>query len=164
MADAYDIHKSNRECCVTGKVLAEGEEYYSVLVEADGQLVRKDYSTDAWTEEPEGTIGVWKTKVPPKDPPKKLVINVDVMLDFFNRLDGDESDASKVNMRYLLALLLMRKRVLKFDDVQREGVRSYMILRRPRDDTSYRVLDPNLSEQELEELQSQMETVIGARM
>ena len=163
MADEYDIHKSNRECCVTGKTLAEGEEYYSVLVEVDGQLVRRDYSIEAWTEEPAGVFGVWKARVPPKDPPKKLVIDVDVMLDFFHRLDGSD-DAPKLNMRYLLALLLMRKRVLKFDDVAREGDQSYLIVRRPREDATYRVLDPHLSEEELGELQAQMETVIGAQM
>ena len=163
MVMEYDIHKSSHQCCVTGRTLQEGEEYYSVLVDAGGELVRHDYSMEAWAGEPEGAIGFWKTRVPAKDQPKRIVIDVQVMLDFLRRLEEAE-EPSKINMRYLLALLLMRKRVLKFDAVEREGEQDYLVLSCRREDATYRVLDPHLSEQELEELQTQMETVLGAAM
>ena len=163
MVAEYDIHKSTHQCCVTGKTLEEGEAYYSVLVEAGVELVRQDYSIEAWGEEPAGAIAVWKTRVPVKGEPKKLVIDVEMMLDFIKRLENAD-EPHKINMRYLLGLLLMRKRVLKFDEVEREGDNDYLILTHRREDVTYRILDPHLSEQELEDLQAQMETVIGMEM
>ena len=45
----------------------------------------------------------------------------------------------------LLALILMRKKVLNFKDVSKEGETSYLVLR-DKEDTDHMVLDPKLDE------------------
>src|SRR6516162_3467790 len=109
----YQIQPNTRRCFLTGRELQPGEKLYSVLLEEGGQFVRHDYSAEVWQGPPEGAFSFWVGKVPAPDQNKRPRIDDEMLLECFIRLEG-QSDPSRVNFRYVVALLLMRRKRLKF--------------------------------------------------
>ena len=112
----YDVERPAKRCSVTDREFAPGETYYSVLLpEGDGWR-RADYSAEAWTGPPEGAVGWWKLRIPDEKSKKNSRAPNDVMLRFFDEL---AASAEKQDMRYVLALLLVRRRVMRHEDTER---------------------------------------------
>src|SRR6476646_5899147 len=102
----YQIQPNSRRCAVTGKELQPGERFFSALLEEDRQLVRKDFSTDAWRGPPEGAVSFWTGHVPTGAEKIKPRYDDDLLEDCFQRLEG-QTEPSRLNFRYVVALLLM---------------------------------------------------------
>ena len=102
-----------RCCTTTGREFTPGQWYYSALVSEGAELKRYDYSIDAWQGPPPGTIGHWKSQVPDKTNRGKHRAPNDVILHFFDEL---AQQPDKQDMRYVLTLLLIRRRVFKLEE------------------------------------------------
>jgi hypothetical protein len=107
------LHRPRGTCSVTGRPLAPGEAFYSALVRGPDGLDRIDVSGAAWTGPPEAALAVWRSIFPAGDNAGPTLAPVDVLLDLFEELEGRPDDAA---LRYLLALQLARRRVLKIVD------------------------------------------------
>ena len=133
----FEIQRCTRRCVTTGRELGPGEEFYSVLVAEGAELVRYDYSREAWQGPPEKAIGWWKSQIPGAETRRKHWAPNDVMLHFFDEL---EQQPDKQDMRYVLALLLVRRRVMRLEDTERDPQGGeVLVLYCPRRETTYRV-------------------------
>jgi hypothetical protein len=156
----YEIQPLSWRCALTGRQLKPGEVYYSVLSDSPEGFVRMDYSSEAWTGPPAASVGFWRAQVPKHSERKQAAaIDDSAVMEFFVRLAG-EPDDYKRNFRYILALLLMRKRILKCAGVERQGDVEILILREPATGTEHRLVDPQLSETELATVQAEVERVL----
>lgn len=120
----FEVQRCTRCCAATERALEPGDECYSVLEIAGADVIRKDYSPQAWRGAPETAFGWWKSRVPEPTAKKIKLAPNDVLLEFFDQL-ADKSEQQ--DLRYVLALLLVRRRVLRVD-VSNES-------RREEDDT-----------------------------
>jgi hypothetical protein len=59
----------------------------------------------------------WKTVVPLPQQKKKLLVDDTVLADVFQRMEG-KSEPQEVRFRFVLALILMRKRLLKYEGTE----------------------------------------------
>jgi hypothetical protein len=157
----YQIANSSKRCTRTGKVLQPGERYMAVLFERDGQLVREDSSLEAWTSPPEQAFAWWQTRVPEDGTIKPAIIDDGLVYDCFVRLDG-ETEPQKASFRYVLSLWLLRKRKLKFEEVQRIEGQDWLLLREPRAKKVHRVLDPHLNEEAIGQVQEEVQNMLRA--
>ena len=160
----WDIAKSQRRCTGCDKEFAEEEPYYSALYDTGAAFERKDFCPACW-DAPGGPhrgqpFSYWRTEVPRADRPRKIFVDDDVIFDFFKRLASEEDQPAKRNFRYILGLMLMRKKRLKFKDVVRENGKEYLILRRSRTKEEHRVLNPELSDDELEHVRTQLTQIL----
>jgi hypothetical protein len=156
----YQIQPSTRHCAVTGRELQPGEKCFTVLLDDGGTLVRRDYSADAWQGPPEGAFSFWAGRVANPEVRRKAVIDDDLLLDCFRRLDG-EADPGRVRFRYVVALLLMRRRRLKFEEARREGRQEVLVLRCMRTGTRHPVVNPGLTEEEMAVVQDEVFRALG---
>ena len=132
----YEIQRCTRHCTATGRELVPGEEYYSVVVDEPAGLKRYDYSAEAWPGPPAGAIGWWKAEIPAPQTRAKLAPN-DLMLQVFDQL---EDQPGRTDMRYLLALLLVRRRVLRLEEEERDAQgRPLLVAYCPRRDAVYKL-------------------------
>jgi hypothetical protein len=132
----YEIPHCTRHCSVTGREFTPGEKFYSAVVAEGAELVRRDFARDAWTGPPEKCVGWWKSQMPGADARRMHWAPNDVMLQLFEQLEGEPE---KQAMRYLLALLLVRRRVMRLDETERDGQgRETLVLYCPRRDATYR--------------------------
>jgi hypothetical protein len=117
---SYPVARSTGLCAATGRPLATGERYVAVLVERNpdsGLLERVDFSLDAWTQgarppAPAKVFGVWRSTFHETAPTKKPLLGDDELLDLFEQL-GEATAASQISFRYVLTLLLVRRRLLR---------------------------------------------------
>jgi hypothetical protein len=156
----YQIQPNTRRCAVSGKELQPGAKFYTVLLDQGGKFVRQDYSSEAWQGPPEGAFSFWVGRVPPPEAGRRPRINDELLLDCFNRLQG-ETEPNRVSFRYVIALLLMRRKRLKFDRVEADGEREVLHLRCSRTGTAYEVINPRLTEDEMVAVQDEVFRVLG---
>ncbi len=157
----YEIQRCTRSCAASGKELTPGEEFYSVLIAQGAELKRYDYSAEAWQGPPEEAVGWWKSQMPSPTSKRIHWAPNDVMLHFFEQI---ESQPEKQDMRYVLALLLVRRRVLRLEDQQRdEQGGEVLVLYCPRRETTYRVaaLPPDSSR--IDAIQEELANLLFAR-
>jgi hypothetical protein len=133
----FDISRCSRKCAATDRELRAGETCYSVLTSDGGEVVRRDYSADAWQGPPEGAIGWWKSIVVDPNAKKMHWAPSDVMLNYFTQLEGNPAAE---DTRYVLALLLVRKRILRNEATEKDDSgRETLVLFSPRQECEYRV-------------------------
>ena len=135
----YDIQRCSRRCAASDRELKNGEECYSVLIEQAGGIVRRDYSAEGWPGPPDNAIGWWKSTVIDPNAGRMSWAPNDVMLHYFERL-ADDSAAE--DTRYVLGLLLVRRRVLRVDGNETDaGGRPRLVLYCGRNEAQYRVAE-----------------------
>ncbi|MDQ1274253.1 MAG: hypothetical protein QG591_2883, partial [Planctomycetota bacterium] len=143
-------------CILCNKAFLEDEEYYSALFDENNIFIRKDFCTLCWDKgKDEGLFSFWKTKVPKNDKSPQPVINMDVLLDVFMRLEGNDETNQK-NLRYVLALYLIRKRIFKLKSLKKQDKEESIVLYYPKEDREFNVLNLNLKEEEVEAITAEM--------
>src|SRR5688500_4462380 len=133
----FEIQRCTRRCFASERELRPGETFYSVLVADGANVVRRDFSIQAWTEPPDDAIGWWKSVYVDAAANRLHWAPNDVMLNYFERLDGN---AAAEDARYVLALLLVRRRVLRVEKTETdEAGRETLVLFCARNEAEYRV-------------------------
>jgi hypothetical protein len=157
--DEWEIDKPVGNCFGTGRKIECGEEYYGALVETEQGLVRRDFCADYWQSQRPNVFCFWKTKLPQPGQKKTQFIDDDMLMAFFNRLE-QETEQEKVNFRFVLALILMRKRHLKYDSSNVQGDTEIWRLRITGDKEFVTVVNPHLDEVQIEQLSSQIGEIL----
>jgi hypothetical protein len=155
----YSIQPHTRRCAITGRELRPGEKFFTVLVEEDGQFVRKDFSGEVW-QGPPGEVNFWSGRVPRDAEAQKPHFDDELLLDCFHRLEGQD-EPRKVNFRYVVALLLMRRKRFRFLDARLVQGREVLVVASVRDKNKYEVVNPHLSETEIVAVQEEVFRVLG---
>jgi len=134
----FDIRSCSRRCSETERALQPGDVYFSVLEEQTTGLERLDYSVEAWQGPPEECVGWWRSRIPGKEGGKPKLAPTEVMLNLFAALAKRPEDQE---FRYLLSLLLLRRRILRRDDAkQNEEGREVLELYCKRRDEKFEVV------------------------
>jgi len=108
----FEVQRCTRCCAATERALQPGDECYSVLETVGADVIRKDYAPEAWKGAPDAAFGWWKSRVPEPTAKKIKLAPNDVLLELFDQL-ADKMEQQ--DLRYVLALLLIRRRVLRVD-------------------------------------------------
>jgi hypothetical protein len=156
----WQIQKGPGQCCGTGKEFEEGQEYVSALVETEDGFERRDYSLEYWESEGPDVYCFWKRRFEKEPENKKLLVDDDMLVAFFERLEG-ESEEEKVNFRFVLMLILMRKRILRYESsIVKDGLEVWELKQRGLDEL-VEVVNPHLNEEQIEELSGQMGKILN---
>lgn len=116
-APAYDVAKPTGRCAFTDRVLDAHETYIAALVDDGDELRRIDISNEAWEEgkRPENLFSYWQAIVPePEEQKKKLFVDDGVLMNLLERL-ADATQPQRQAFRFVLTLILMRKKLLRYD-------------------------------------------------
>lgn len=108
----YTIQRSTRRCHQGDRPFEPGERYFSVVLQRGSELVRHDYSKEHWQGPPEKAVGWWISQMPAKRTGKLILAPTLVLLDALEKL-SEQPDAG--DLAYLLAVLLIRRRLLSED-------------------------------------------------
>ena len=161
--DEWEINKPLGQCSGTGHVIQPGEGYFAALVETDQGLQRRDFSADFWQASKPEVYCYWKTKLPSPDQKKQLFVDDDMLMAFFERL-ASETEQEKVNFRFVLMLVLMRKRRLKYDSTKSSDGQELWRLRVVGANEFVEVVNPHLSEDEIQQLSSQIGEILQVEL
>ena len=156
----FDVQRCTRHCAVTGKQFEPEETFYSVLVVDGADVVRQDYSTEAWQGPPERAIGWWKSQMPSRDASKLNWAPNDVMLHLFDQL---EEDPANHDLRYVLTLLLIRRRVMRLEEQETDGAgNETLVVYCPKRESTATVRVVTPTPQRTEEIQDELTKLLFA--
>jgi len=174
----YDIERPTGQCAFTGKTLEPHEEYVATVVEFEREegaaglgLKRIDVSAEAWEagSRPERLFSYWKSTVPEPTEKKKLFVDDAVLLNLFRRLEDTEQE-DRLAFRFVLALILMRKRVLKYASTERRDDEewwkmTYKAVGEPAEKTeTLTVKNPHLDEERITKVTEQLGEILEAEL
>jgi hypothetical protein len=149
----FEVRSCSRCCAETGKTLQPGEVYFSVLELQEAETIRRDFCAEAWQKPSQDNLGWWRSRVPVKDEKPRLA-PTDIMLNLFIALAGQPADSQ---FRYLLGLLLIRRRVLKREDSRRnDSDQEVLTLFASRRDERYELIVDEPDQGQAEHIQQRM--------
>lgn len=157
------IGRPNDTCAATGEPLSPGDRIVSVLrVEPGEGSSRLDVAEHAWREgwRPESgshaggeVVAIWRGAVPAsKDKADARPVDDEDLVGLFEQI-AEPEDEQAVELRYVLAWMLVRRRRLRLEG-QRKGrlrVRRVTATGAYMDAAPIEVVDPGLDEDQLEE-------------
>ena len=161
--DEWEITRPLGQCCGSGRQIAAGEEYFAALVETEQGLVRKDFCSEYWQNNTPQVYCYWRTKLPDPQEKKQLFVDDDMLMAFFERLQN-ETEQERVNFRFVVMLVLMRKRRLKYDSTLYHDGAEVWRLRVVGGDQFVEVTNPHLDEQQIQDLSSQIGEILRVEL
>ena len=159
----WEIDKPMGQCSGSGKQIGHGEEYFAALVETDAELQRRDFCVEYWESQNPKVYCYWKTKLPEPNQKKQLFVDDQMLMTFFERLE-QETQQEKINFRFVLALILMRKRRLKYDSSEIKDGMDIWRLRVVGDKEFAELTNPHLDEEQIEQLSSQLSQILQTEL
>jgi len=174
MSANYTIGAATRKCAATGRELGTGERFVAALVQRpDAEAFeRVDFSGEAWEKgarPPTEMLlyGFWRGVVPEPGAKKRLLIDDQSLLELFEQ-SGDELEGSgggkeRAAFRFVLALILMRKRLLVQEGSRRGAmlVRPRGVPKPPEGPALVEVADPGLDEATIAGVTQQLGAVLN---
>jgi hypothetical protein len=126
MEGEWEIKARARFCARTGKPFEEGEYFYTLLFRDGHGFRREDISEQAWNERNDNIqpFSFWRSTYEAPEPPLSEPFRKEDAESLLRRLVS-EADPASVNARYILALILERKRILRPIQSSDEGLLVY---------------------------------------
>jgi hypothetical protein len=156
----FEFQGPTRVCATTNRELRAGEKVFSGLFDDGGQFVRKDFAAEAWSGPPEGVIAWWVGRIPDAGRPARPTINDDLLVDCFEHLT-DTADLGRQRFRYVVLLLLMRRKRFAFEDARKQDGRETIVVRDVKSGRRHESVDPQMTETEMDAVRDEVFRVLG---
>jgi hypothetical protein len=125
----FDVAHCSRRCAASGRTLAPGEVYVSTLHLEDGTPVRRDFAADKWQGAGDEVIAWWRSCVPENDASRPKLAPSEVLLNLFAELAAQPTE---LEFRYVLGLLLLRRKLVRLEQHRRDEEGELMLLDCPQ--------------------------------
>lgn len=183
-AEQWKVERSAGACASCEKALGPGDTRFSALYDGQDEqseqdeqsaLVRRDYCADCWpAKQGGGEFSFWRMVIPEpeeeEDGKRKLsrLIDTDTLLDIL-RDTPDSADPQKKRFRFVIALMLMRRKKLKLVSIGRRpapdgsGPRDVLVLKMAGkgQKQTLDIADVKMSEEEMISAQDEVGELIG---
>lgn len=161
--EQWDIQRTAGVCAGTGRKLEPSEEYVAALIDGQDHFERRDFSLAYWEEQKPEVYSYWKTHIPEPNQKKSLFVDDEVLVNFFERL-ADETEPIKIHFRFVLALILMRKKRLKYEDSRREEGKEIWRMRFVKETDTHNVVNPHLTDEQITEVSQELSSILQSEL
>lgn len=172
----WKIAKATQACCLCRQPFGPGQAYYSALFQAQDSFSRQDYCAGCFQDKrPENVFYFWKATAPDQEAEarraghrRRPVVDIEYVFEFFKRLEegavsGQNSGAAqRLAFRYILALMLTRKKML-VQDGRKAGANGgeIQVFREKRGGQAHEVSVPALSPDEVTAVTAELGVLLG---
>jgi hypothetical protein len=164
----YEVGRPTGRCAATGREIAPGVRFVAVLLEPEpgGPLVRRDYIESEWEQgvrpPPAEVFAAWRMTMPEPGKRSSPLIGNEELLDLFMQM-GDRQGERAAAFRYLLALILLRKRLLRSEGPGGQGVLRVRVATRASEEPGpvIEVADPQLDDSRIVEAMEEIGAVMA---
>lgn len=162
--DAIEVPRTGGKCAVSGRQIATGEKYFAAIRETPAGIERVDLSAECWDAfDKNGLLAYWQTVMPKADEKKKVFVDDEVLCTLFERL-ADATEPAKISFRFVLGLILMRKRLIIYDTTRHEEGRDVWVVRMKGKPEQMDLADPKLDEQQMAEVSQQLGQILNEEL
>jgi hypothetical protein len=161
----YDVSRPLGKCHLTGRAIEPGTKFMAALRETPAGFERLDVSLEAWQNfDRRDVLAFWQTVMPsPQQAKKKLFVDDQVLCELFERL-ASVAEPAKLNFRFVLGLILMRKRMIVYESTRVEEGREIWKVRFRGREEMLDLLNPKLDEQQVTEVSQQLSEILNEEL
>ena len=162
MQQDWNIRTRAEACSITGRPFGEGEIFYTAL-HRDGEGFRRaDLCEEAWAAlaadaSSPAPFSSWRSRYEPPSPPPPEPLPRDDAEGMLRRL-LESRDPAHDNTRYLLAVMLERKRLLRPQPSVEKGV---LVYEHARSGETFLITDPGLTLADLAAVQEEVSALLS---
>ena len=162
LTQEWNIQSRALQCAVSGRPFEKGERIFSALYWRDGQYQRVDLCAEAWNARNENIepLSAWQTDFVPPPPPDPEPLRKDDAESLLRRLIAENASGTR-NARYILALMLERKKVVRQIERQRQEGASILVYEHIPSGEVWLIEDPGLKLGELKAVQDEVAHLLG---
>ncbi len=164
MSKSYKITPATGSCCKCTREFGQGQDFVAAVREQGEEFQRDDYCTECWSSLENGDkkyFAAWQAKMPQREEKKKLFVDDEVLSNFFVRL-GEQPE--RVSFRFVLALVLMRKKILVYEALDKKDGRDVWLMRFRGDKKQYEVIDPHMTEEKISQVSRQLGQILAGEL
>ena len=156
--ESWSIKSRGHICTVTEDQFADGESFYTAIFPdpESGGYLRKDFSIESWEQrDGDKPFSFWQSvyHTPVKD--EKVEVTEESPEELLRRLI-DEDEEHTENARYILAIMLERKKMIKEADSQAVADGIIRIYEQRKTGDVFIIKDPNIPLSEIESVQQEV--------
>jgi len=157
LTQEWNIQPRALQCAASGRPFEKGERVFSALYWREGQYERVDLAAEAWNARNENIepLSAWQTDFVPPAPPPPEALRKDDAESLLRRLIADNTPGMR-NARYILALMLERKKVVRQIERQRNEGLSVLVYEHLPTGEVWLIEDPGLKLGELQLVQEEV--------
>ena len=157
----WDIQSRSSACTACAKPFADHETYHSLLAFGAAGYERRDLCGTCFGQTTrEGALSYWQGEYKAPPPPAPEAIEKE-SAETLLRKYIESTDPSHAAVRYILAVMLERKRILKSrDTIRDEQGNELLVYEHVRTGESFTVPDPHLRLDQLQEVQEQVSSLL----
>lgn len=157
----WNLRRNHIACAGCETAFAERARYFSLLCTEDGEISRKDFCLACWAKRSAQAADLfwWRTRHTPSKQ-RGLALNLEALEALFIALEG-RNDLAIKELRFLLCLLLMRKRRLKTVRMTREEEVDAFVVRRPRRQEEFTVFVFDFTPERMAELREELRAIFA---
>lgn len=160
MGEDWQMPRRGEMCDMCRRSFDPGETIQAYLYESPEGYQRRDYCAGCQPPDAAFAVGSWKTRRREPAAPKAPAFDREETYRLFEQLH-DVDAPQQCRLRFVLGLLLWRKKVLRFDRSEtRDGIETWHYTV-PRTGDHHTVARPELDEQQLEQLGAQLERLLS---
>lgn len=162
MSQDWTIKSRAHQCAISGEPFADGAHIYSCLRQGEEGYERLDIAEAHWNEASrEKVISFWKSVYHAPPPPAEEPLKKETVETLLRQYLSKE-DFSRMEVVYILAVMLERKRLLIERDVKRtdDGAKIRIYEHRQTGEI-FTIPDPELRLDQIGEIQQQVNELLG---
>jgi hypothetical protein len=165
MIQNWSIRSRSHHCALSERPFIEGETFHTAIYfdTKTGDYLRRDVGLDSWKQElsERKPVAYWKTLYSPTITEQKPeVTSKESAMALLQRFI-EEGDNSTENARYILALMLERKRILSNTATKEVDGQRMLFYENKKTGEVFIVRDPELLLNELASLQDEVAMLLG---
>ena len=167
ITENWNIRSRSHACHHTGIPFTEGETFYTALFDdpQSEELIRRDFSLSAWDEARAAAtpFSFWKSVYEaPVSNARPEVVEKETAETLLRRLIEEDNPGTE-NTRYILAVMLERKKQLRQTATRETEDATFLIYEQPKSGEVYIIRDPELKLDQVEAVQREVSLMLTPR-
>lgn len=159
----YQIGKPGGVCAVSGRAIAAGERFMAAVRYAPAGMERVDVAMENWAAFDHAALEVlafWQGVMPHAEAKRKAFVDDEVLCTVFERL-GNATEPAKISFRFVLGLILMRKRLVVYEDTRHDLAHDVWVVRMRGRNEKLDLIDPKLDEARVMDVSQQLGEILN---
>ena len=160
----YDVGRPHGLCAVCSQPLLPDQKLMAALRETPTGFERLDCMLECWDKlDRSGIVAHWKTVMPKTEAKKKVFVDDEVLCDLFQKL-SEVTEPAKINFRFVLGLILMRKKMLVYDRSEKKENQEIWTMHFRGNEESMQLLNPQLTEEQMQDVSVQLGQILNEEL
>jgi len=163
-AGGYQVSRPQGQCMLCNKPIAPNDKFMAALTETSEGFSRTDCCVECWEKfDKKGVLAYWRMTMPTPDQKKKVFVDDAILCELLERL-ADVAEPAKISFRFVLALILMRKRLVSHEGSRKDADKEIWVIKLRGKTDLLDLINPHLDETQILDVSRQLSDILNQEM